>query len=79
MRPEHKPVGRCSLCGGLVTIPMVWHGVQPPKATCEACGAVEDTSAKLPVIPTVKPLNVSVFRWLLRFDSGTQTMPVRRG
>jgi len=45
-------VGRCSQCGGLVTVPLVWHGVVPPTPTCASCGAVESgDAAPLPVIP----------------------------
>jgi hypothetical protein len=31
--------GVCSLCGGRVVKPEVWHGVFPPVPTCERCGA----------------------------------------
>lgn len=33
-------LGRCSLCSGTVSVPDVWFGVTPPRATCEGCGAV---------------------------------------
>lgn len=42
-------VGACSLCGGPVSVPTVWHGVIPPKPTCEKCGAVA-VDANGPVI-----------------------------
>lgn len=35
-------LGACSLCGGEVTIPTVWHGVIPPTPTCSRCHAVEN-------------------------------------
>lgn len=40
-------IGTCSLCGGRVTLPFVWHSVVPPVPTCESCGAVK---AEGPVI-----------------------------
>jgi hypothetical protein len=33
-------LGACSLCGGRVTCPTVFHSVVPPTPTCESCGAV---------------------------------------
>lgn len=32
-------VGACGHCGGTVTIPAVWMGVNPPTPTCRSCGA----------------------------------------
>lgn len=32
-------LGTCSICGGRVSIPDVWHSVIPPVPTCEKCGA----------------------------------------
>jgi hypothetical protein len=46
-------VGRCSCCGGSVTLPIMWQSIVTPKATCESCGAVADVGG--PVIPTTKP------------------------
>lgn len=37
-----KIIGKCSLCGGKVTIPDVWWGIYPPDETCSSCGAVSD-------------------------------------
>lgn len=34
-----KIVGTCGNCGGNVTVPMVWHGIYPPKPSCDSCGA----------------------------------------
>lgn len=34
-------LGTCSLCGGPVSVPAVWHGIVPPTLTCERCGAVK--------------------------------------
>lgn len=45
----NRIIGKCSLCGGDVTLPEVWMGVKPPVPTCEKCGAVEDSNK--PVIP----------------------------
>ncbi len=32
-------VGTCSNCGGRVSVPQNWCGVNPPIPTCEGCGA----------------------------------------
>lgn len=37
--PNHSVVGRCSICGGSVTVPTIWGGVVPPVPTCSSCGA----------------------------------------
>ena len=42
-------IGQCSICGGNVSIPEIWHGVNPPVPTCENCGAVKKRN--LPIIP----------------------------
>lgn len=52
---NRRPVGKCGDCGGVVSVPTVWLGVVPPRPTCEACGAVEDQTARLPVLPMVPP------------------------
>lgn len=44
-----QTIGTCSLCGGAVTLPIVWHGIVPPAATCSSCGAVAAQHG--PVIP----------------------------
>lgn len=44
-----RAIGKCSLCGGRVTVPTIWLGVIPPTPTCESCGAVAETPG--PVIP----------------------------
>lgn len=48
-----KVVGKCGACGGEVTVPELWWGVNPPKPTCVRCGAVADTTARLPTLPMV--------------------------
>ena len=40
-------IGKCSLCGGIVTVPMFWGGITPATPTCTKCGAVKD-------LPTVE-------------------------
>lgn len=47
----YKVVGKCGSCGGRVTIPTIWHGVNPPTAQCESCHAYADDTAHLPVMP----------------------------
>lgn len=34
-------IGTCSLCGGAVTTPQLWHGVLPPVPSCSSCGATK--------------------------------------
>lgn len=48
----HTIVGKCSLCGGMVTCPEMWMGI-PPKS-CIKCGAEPDETKKLRTIPMVK-------------------------
>ena len=40
--------GRCSICGGTVTTPHVYHSVVPPTPTCQACGAKKKNT--LPIV-----------------------------
>lgn len=58
----HKAMGKCSQCGGIVSVPEVWHGIFLPKPTCESCGAIADPHAHLQTIPTrpVKPWTMPV-------------------
>jgi excisionase family DNA binding protein len=46
-------IGACSICSGPVSVPAVWHGIIPPRPTCEWCGAikVDDCGPVLPMIP----------------------------
>lgn len=46
---SYSTVGTCSLCGGPVTVPTIWHGVIPPTPTCQQCGAHAATHG--PIIP----------------------------
>lgn len=34
----NRTVGTCGACGGRVSAPAAWMGLQPPVPTCEACG-----------------------------------------
>lgn len=45
-----RVMGICSICGGQVVVPHVWHGIYPPKPECVACHAVAASPEK-PVIP----------------------------
>lgn len=50
-------IGKCSLCSGMVIVPCMWHGIEPPIAKCKCCGAVElkkNCVQDLPVIPMTK-------------------------
>ena len=51
----HTVIGSCSLCGGPVTVPTVWHCILPPVATCAKCGATKADDPALPVVPMVPP------------------------
>lgn len=46
-------VGTCGNCGGPVTVPVVWHGINPPRPTCDQCGAhpVQSFGPVLPMAP----------------------------
>ena len=50
-------IGKCSQCGGEVTKPLIFWSVNRPIPQCKSCGAVMDTTANLPVIPTHQPRN----------------------
>ena len=49
----NKTIGTCSLCGGPVTIPDPWWGINPPTPSCEHCHAIP-VQAHGPVLP-MKP------------------------
>ena len=46
--------GTCSLCGGAVTTPDMWGGINPPIQTCQNCGATK-AQPYGPVIQMEKP------------------------
>lgn len=49
-------IGTCSLCGGPVVTPDVWHGIQRPPRTCERCGAhAVDYGPVIPMTPAHSP------------------------
>lgn len=41
-------IGKCSICGGDVTVPKIHYSVIDPKPTCKKCGAVKAND--MPVI-----------------------------
>lgn len=47
----NKIVGTCSICGGDVVVPVIWHGVVPPTPQCVSCHAVAEDQNKKRVIP----------------------------
>lgn len=51
-------IGSCSLCGGPVSVPTIWHGIYPPRPQCERCGALAAQSFG-PVIPMEPPDGLS--------------------
>lgn len=52
MNGDRRPVGKCSCCGGVVSLPVAWWSVNRPVPTCERCGAVADETDPLPVVKT---------------------------
>lgn len=32
-------IGSCGICGGAVSVPLAWYGINRPTPTCESCGA----------------------------------------
>lgn len=46
-------VGKCSQCGGIVSVPTVYLSVVPPVPQCERCHAVQDVTDGLPIIKTI--------------------------
>lgn len=52
---DYVPVGRCSVCGGVVSLPLNHMSVARIVPTCESCGAKEDMASRLPVIPMKTP------------------------
>lgn len=50
-----QTVGTCSICGGPVTVPIVFHSIVPPVPQCDACGAVAapKTWPVVPMVPAV--------------------------
>lgn len=53
MLDNRQIVGKCSQCGGVVSLPKVWMSVNRPVPTCERCHAVVDETAHLPVVETI--------------------------
>jgi len=47
---NEQVIGRCSLCGGTVVVPVAFMSTVPPQPRCRDCGAVGAEPA-LPVIP----------------------------
>lgn len=46
-------IGKCSNCGGNVSVPEVYHSVVPPVPTCDHCGAKKKSD--LPTIEMENP------------------------
>jgi len=65
---QRRIVGKCSQCGGVVSVPTIYHSVKPPTPSCERCGAVADQTANLPVIPTRGGRKVDDKAWDLGGD-----------
>lgn len=48
---NERVIGKCSLCGGPVTVPIVWHGINMPLPACKHCGATHHAEDSLPTLP----------------------------
>ena len=46
------PIGKCSECGGVVSVPQAYMSVNRPPEKCERCGAVADPARGLPTVDT---------------------------
>jgi len=55
---NRRIIGKCGICGAVVSVPTIIHSVKRPVPTCERCGAVADETASLPVIPMLPRYNV---------------------
>jgi|GEM_PF-5465399 len=64
-----KTVGRCSQCGGNVTVPSEWLGIHPPVPTCHSCGA--QAVSRLPIIETEPVAEANSVGYLAEFDKWT--------
>lgn len=42
--PGKSIIGTCSICGGAVVVPDIWHGIIAPVPECSSCGAVKRES-----------------------------------
>lgn len=45
-------VGKCSSCGGIVSVPKAWMSVNRPIPSCEKCGKQQDVTVNLPIVQT---------------------------
>lgn len=78
---DKRVVGRCSLCGGVVSAPLVFWSVTQPVPQCETCGAYADQAANLPVVPMtpktpwVRPSQPSWFEKASATTTCTQVAP----
>lgn len=61
----HAPIGTCSICGGPVCVPQMWHSIQQPIPACARCGAIQACTFG-PVIE-MQPLKQCVSVWTTDF------------
>lgn len=52
---DRRMVGKCSACGGIVSVPTVYMSVNRPTPSCEDCGRQMDVTSNLPTVKTVDP------------------------
>lgn len=60
---NRRVVGKCGDCGGPVTTPIHWWGVERAVPACEHCGAAIDETAALPVLPMRRDPSQPVPAW----------------
>ena len=73
-----QTIGTCGNCGGPVTVPMIWHGVNNPTPRCERCYATprESFGPTIPMNPAPSRTAYSVPGSL--FSSARQTTDMEK-
>jgi len=59
-------IGTCSLCGGPVSVPTVWFGVNSPTPRCQQCGAIR-SGGYGPTIP-MRPVGWDGWAWTTKTE-----------
>lgn len=54
-----RVIGTCGLCGGQVTVPGAWFGINPPVPKCDSCHAtMKHTGPILPMNPAPRATQI---------------------
>lgn len=59
----NRVIGECSICGGDVSVPHIWHGIFPPKPTCSRCGAQARSGPVIDMRPVSNRGNREPHQW----------------